>query len=406
MQRNTNQTFETSKPGHSAARRVATVVAVTTITAAGLAGCTSTSLGPGEQANGTVTTPEAPQDATQRSLAELGTADNGYYPAVLAAVTDAEGGARDYTVGTGDLETEADVPIDGEVRIGSNTKTYTAVTLLQLVGEDRVDLDAPIETYLPGLVRGQGIDGRNITARQLLNHTSGLPNYTFFLADGLLPYVHSYKSPRELLDLGLSQPATFAPGAQFEYSNTNYLVAGLIIEAVTDRPVAEQITARLIEPLGLEHTYFPEVGEQTLRGPHPHAYHNDDPAAPLTDVTEQDPSFGWAAGQMVSTPSEVNEFFTALLDGELLKPEEMEQMRTTVPAEGLGEGVGYGLGLISTPLSCGGVSWGHGGSITGTNTTNAATDDGRAVTIATTRLPADAEQISVVQAAVDSELCR
>ena len=357
---------------------------------------------PAEAAGSAAT--QALDDATQERLDALVAADEGYYPGALASVRDAEGRVADFTAGVGDIDTDAEIPEDGEVRIGSNTKTVTAVVVLQLVEEGLVGLDEPVETYLPGLLRGEGIDGQAITVRQLLQHTSGLPNYTYFLAEGLLPYQNSYKQPRELLDHALEVPASFAPGASWEYSNTNYLVAGLLVEAVTDRPLVEEITDRVIEPLALERTYFPNVGEQELRGEHPQAYHNDDPAAPLTDVTVQDPSFGWAAGQMVSTPSEVNRFFTALLDGELLAPRQLEQMRTTVPTTT--EGEGYGLGLISRTLSCGDLAWGHGGSITGYQTTGGATDDGRAVTIATTRLPSTPEQIAVLQPAVDAELCR
>lgn len=327
------------------------------------------------------------------------------YPAALASVGNARGKVRNFTAGVGDLNTREPVPVDGEVRIGSNTKTFTAVVVLQLVQEGKLELDAPVERYLPNLVRGDGIDGRAITLRQLLNHTSGLPNYTNFLAEGLLPYQHWYAEPRTLLDLGLEQRALHAPGAGFNYSNTNYLVLGLIVEKVTHRPIGEQITQRVIKPLNLRRTYFPGIGEERLRGPHPHGYHHDDTALPLVDVSVQDPSFGWAAGQMVSTPSEINRFFVALLKGRLLPADLLREMRTTVPAEELGKGVRYGLGLTSTPLSCGGLGWGHGGTITGYWTTNAATDAGRAATVAVTELPRTDEQLARVQDVIDGALC-
>ncbi|GAA4605141.1 serine hydrolase domain-containing protein [Actinoallomurus liliacearum] len=291
------------------------------------------------------------------------------------------------------------------MRIGSNTKTFTAVVVLQLVGEGRIRLDEPIETYLPGLIRGDGIDGRHITVRQLLQHTSGLPNYTSLFANGFLPYQHRYFEPRELLDLALAKKADFPPGTKWEYSNTNYVVAGLLVEKITGRPMAEQITDRVITRIGLRHTYFPGVGDQTIRRPHPEGYAKDDPKAPLTDVTESDPSMGWAAGQMISTPSDVDRFFTALLAGRLLAPAQLKEMRTTVAAPEMGKGVRYGLGLMSSPLSCGGVAWGHGGDIPGYSTSNAATEDGRAVTIAVTELPTDLAQIGHLNAAVDAALC-
>lgn len=100
------------------------------------------------------------------------------FPAALASVTTRDGRVRNYTAGVGDLKTHSAVPVDGQVRIGGNTKVFTAVTVLQLVGAGRIGPDEPVETYLPGLIRGDGIDGRNITVRQILQHTSGLPDYT------------------------------------------------------------------------------------------------------------------------------------------------------------------------------------------------------------------------------------
>src|SRR5262249_7358976 len=142
-------------------------------------------------------------DQTQQRLDGLVRDDR--FPAALAAVRDRSGRIRDYTAGVGDLKTRSKVPVDGQVRIGSNTKTFTSVVVLQLVGEGKVALDRPIETYLPKLIRGDGIDGRHITVRQLLQHTSGLPNYTNFLANGFLPFQHTYSEPRELLDMALAQ---------------------------------------------------------------------------------------------------------------------------------------------------------------------------------------------------------
>ncbi|MEO3817039.1 serine hydrolase domain-containing protein [Plantactinospora sp. B24E8] len=343
------------------------------------------------------------RDAVQRSLDELVRADG--FPAVLASVRGRDGRVRHYTAGVADLRTRAKVPTDGYVRIGSNTKTYLAVVVLQLVGEGRIELDESVETYLPGLVRGDGVDGRRITVRQLLQHTSGLPNYTALLPETYETIRHRYVQPRELLDLGLSQKATDEPGETFSYSNTGYVVAGLLVEKVTGRPVREEITNRIIRPLGLRHTYFPNVGDQEVRRPHPKGYHQDRPEQPLTDVTVMDPSMGWAAGQMVATPSDLNRFFVALLDGDLLAPEQLRQMRDTVDAPGPLPNSRYGLGLQSTPMSCGGLSWGHGGNIFGYSTVNAATDDGRAVTIAATRLPTDLAEVEHLLAALDTALC-
>jgi D-alanyl-D-alanine carboxypeptidase len=357
---------------------------------------------------GTLVAPAAdagqPRDVVQQSLDSL-VHDDGF-PGALASVRDRRGHVHGYTAGLDDLKTKAPVPADGYVRIGSNTKTFTSVIVLQLVGEGKVNLDGPIETYLPGLVRGDGIDGRNITVRQLLQHTSGLPNYTAVFANGYLPYQHTYFEPRQMLDLALARKADFAPGARFEYSNTNYVLAGLLIERVTGRPLVEEITNRVIDKIGLRHTYFPNVGDQAIREPHPHGYHRDNPSKPLSDVTVQDPSFAWAAGAMISTPTDVNRFFSAVLAGNLLPPAQLAQMRTTIDAPDLGAGVRYGLGLLSAPLTCGGLAWGHGGDIPGYSTVNAVTDDGRAATIAVTQLPTTLTQVQHLQADLDKALCR
>ncbi|MEU5429853.1 serine hydrolase domain-containing protein [Streptomyces olivoreticuli] len=340
----------------------------------------------------------AEPDTVQQGLTSLVRTDG--VPAALASVKDREGRTRTYTAGVGDLATGSKVPVDGQVRIGSNTKTFTAVVVLQLVGEGKIGLDASVDTYLPGLVRGEGIDGRHIKVRQLLQHTSGLPNYVKYLADE-----PRYYAPHELLDLALQHKAEFDPGKKWEYSNTNYVLAGLIVEKVTGHPVAEEMDRRIIKRIGLRHTYFPAPGDATIREAHPKGYDRDVAGAPL-DVTEFDPSWGWAAGQMISTNSDLNRFFTALLAGRLLPPAQLAQMRTTVPAGApFADGARYGLGLVSTPLSCGGVYWGHGGSTTGYETRGGVTAKGRAANIAVTTQPSDGATMKRVESLVDKALC-
>jgi len=223
--------------------------------------------------------------------------------------------------------------------------------------------------------------------RQLLQHTSGLPEYTATIGADIAALQHSYFPPRDLVDLALAEPAHFAPGAQWEYSNTNYVILGMLIEKLEKRPLFEVITSRIIEPLGLADTYFPTVGEQHLRGTHPKGYHVDANGKQF-DVSVLDPSFGWAAGAIVATPSDLNEFFRAVFDGRLLDDATMAEMKKTVPSDdGLSEGVEYGLGVQSSPLSCGGLIWGHGGDIHGYETRNGVADDGTAFTVAVTSLP-------------------
>ena len=341
------------------------------------------------------------------------------YPAVLAAVSDSKGESAGVAVGKGNLEKGQAPPMDGEVRVGSNTKTFVAVVVMQLVQEGKVGLDEPIETYLPGLIKGEGVDGSKITVRQLLQHTSGLPDFdeTLFGTIDIFQYRHHYVPPRDVLDSALSKPAQFEPGTQWKYTNTNYIVLGMLVERVSQRPVGEQIDQRIVKKLGLSHTYFPAPGEEKIRGTHPRGYHLNGEGK-LEDITEMDPTWGWAAGAMVSTPSELNTFFQAVFDGRLLTQASIDEMKNgAVDASSyLGPGTVYGLGLIGRSLSCGGTSWGHGGTIHGYQTDNAVGPDGTAVTVAVTALPtAIADQSNLensakekagkIAEAVDISLC-
>jgi D-alanyl-D-alanine carboxypeptidase len=370
---------------------------VVVLTAAGLLGAaltTAAAAGP------------RPDPAVRASLDALVSQEK--FPAALASVSK-NGRTTSLAAGSSRLGRQVPVPLDGQVRAGSNTKTFTAVVVLQLVAEGLVDLDAPIEKYLPGLVRGEGIDGTKITVRQLLQHTSGLPNYTAYIGlENFAALQHKFFQPHDLLAAALAHPADFAPGTKWEYSNTNYLLAGLLIERVTGRPVQEQITGRVIEKAGLRHTYWPQPGDQTIREPHPQGYAGDATGA-VIDATEMDPSWGGAAGQLISTPGDLAQVDRALLDGKLLPPAQLAEMRKTVDAP-LMPGWRYGLGLFSVPLSCGGVYWGHGGDIHGYETRGGATEDGRSVGLAVTALPGtfgDADTAAkAVVAAVDTAFCK
>ena len=341
-------------------------------------------------------------DAVQKSLDALVAKDT--FPAALAAVRDGKGRTRHYTAGVADLTTKAKVPVDGQVRIASNTKMFTSVTVLQLVGEGKVSLDEPIETYLPNVVRGKGIDGAKITVRQLLQHTSGLPDYVRWMPS-IFTAPDVYHSPQDLLKVAFAHEASFAPGASWEYSNTNYVLAGLLIEKVTGHTLSDELNDRIIEPVRLRHTYWPAEGDTTIRGRHPQGYGSEKPGGKLVDITDQDPSRAWAAGQLISTPSDINRFMNALTGGKLLKPAQLAAMKHTVKATGMPAGWEYGLGLVKMPLTCGGVAWGHGGDIDGYETRNGITEAGRAATVAVTALPATPDTMRHVIDAMDTALC-
>ncbi|MDN3352822.1 serine hydrolase domain-containing protein [Actinomadura sp. DC4] len=325
-------------------------------------------------------------------------------PGAFAEVEDRTGRAV-LTSGVGDLKTGAPIPGDGRFRIGSMTKPYVATVVLQLVGEHRVALDAPIERYLPGLVRGNGNDGREITVREMLQHTSGLPDYLIYLSFPDLiahPYAHYDRSA--LLSLALGHPALFRPGKGWSYSNTDYLLAGLLIEKVTGHPYGEEIRRRILTPLGLRATSVP--GDRTtIPGPHARGYVRPDNGTPVVEMTEFNPSVAAGSGDMISSGADMSRFFDALLHGRLLRPAQLREMMTT-RATGGADGRAYGLGLESRSLPCGGVYWGHGGDIFGFETLGGATVDGRRATVMVNLDPGGTDaQDADATAAIGAALC-
>lgn len=331
-------------------------------------------------------------------------------PGALAEVRDRRGRSVTITSGTAELGTDrAMVDGDGRFRIASVTKPFTAVAVLQLVARQQVRLDAPVETYLPGVVRGTGegseIDGRDIKVRQLLQHTSGLPDYVTFAnpAERDQPV-----EAAELVRIALSHKPDFDPGEGWKYSNTGYVLAGMIVERLTHKDIGTAVTDLVIRPAHLRNTYWPPAGERRIRGPHARNYtvDNADPAGPLVDVTEFEPSWAGASGAMVSTPSDLNRFWQKLLGGQLLPGWALAQMHTVVPAPGLGKGVEYGLGVIRLPLSCGGHIWVHGGDLAGGGVANISgqDDSGRAATVYITALTGGAG-VDHMRRTMDVALC-
>lgn len=292
-------------------------------------------------------------------------------PGVFAQAVDGRD-RQSAAAGVADVTTGAPTRPGMRHRVGSITKTFTATVLLQLVGEGRLRLDAPIGRYLPAYA----VDG--VTVRMLLNHTSGIADYdhVIFATDASLEENrHRTFTPAELAAFGLDQPATGPPGAAWSYSNTNYVLAGMILEKITGRSVAHEITKRIIRPLGLRHTYLPGTGTR-IRGPHSAAYIPWYEGV-LVDFADYNMSWAWAAGDLVSTTADLNTFYRALLTGKLLRPAQLAQMQTTVPwVPGAPEYGGYGLGLYSNALPCG-LAWGHDGLVLGHATISWHSADGR-----------------------------
>ena len=282
-------------------------------------------------------------------------------PGVLLLVRDGNE-TRTEVRGIADGEHDRSIRAFDRFRVGSVTKTFVAVVVLQLVAGGQLQLDDTVEEWLPGLVPA----GSEITVRQLLSHTSGLYDYVddprVFAAYAQDPG-HAW-APRELLAIAFEHPARSDPGDRYAYSSTNYLRLGLIVEAATGQPLAAALQARVFEPLGLERTTF---DARYVRGPYVHGHrapsHHGVVTGEPRDTSDEAASWAWAAGAVVSTADELNRFFAALLGGRLLEPPELREMETLVPAGALR----YGLGLAVFPTSCG-DAWGHTGNAQGTVT--------------------------------------
>ncbi|HGE5782856.1 serine hydrolase domain-containing protein [Bacillus sp. FSL K6-0042] len=288
------------------------------------------------------------------------------YPGILAKTS--EGGKTwGYAAGVANLSTKKPMKTDFRFRIASVTKTFTATVVLQLAGENRLNLDDPIEKWLPGVIQGNGYDAKQITIRQILNHTSGIAEYSRSKEVDFFTSTKKSFTAEELVKIGLSLPPDFAPGKGWSYSNTGYVLLGILIEKVTGNSYAEEIENRIIEPLELSNTFLPGNSSVIPGTKHARGYFQPDGASELKDVTYYNPSIGSSAGDMISTADDLNKFFSYLLSGKLLKEQQLKQMLTTVPT-GSAEIGGYGLGIYETKLPNGVSIWGHSGGIPGFGT--------------------------------------
>ncbi|MEU7413882.1 serine hydrolase domain-containing protein [Streptomyces sp. NPDC042638] len=292
-------------------------------------------------------------------------------PGALARIDD-HGRTYRVTHGVADRGTGRSVSADDRFRVGSITKTFSAVVLLQLVAEHRLALDAPVNRYLPKLLP----DDR-ITVRQVLSHRSGLYDYTNdMFADSVSGFeavrnkVFTY---RQLVALSLKKPRTNAPGAAYSYSNTNFVVAGLLIEKLTGQSVRTAYQQRVIEPLGLTDTFYVHP-DTAIPGRYARGYLTPDTAgAPLVDATAQTVSWAQSAGAVISSARDLDVFYSALLAGKLLPPALLAEMERFTKVDGT---TAYGLGLRRRDLSCGVSVYGHTGAVQGYYSYAFATKDG------------------------------
>lgn len=299
-------------------------------------------------------------------------------PGIAVTVRSPRCGVWNGGVGLADRRTGRKVVGDEHSRIGSDTKTWTATVVLQLVGEGKIKLDDTVEDYLPRLIRTKLYDGRKITIRQLLQHTSGLPDYLdapFWDDEDAHRWDHI--EPLQTVEQALTLPPPHRARSGFAYASTNYNLVGLIVTKVTGRSIGTEITERIIERLGLNETYWPgdctTIPEPDLRGYVKHG-------GVLVDRTEWNTSEADASGELISTGADATTFWTALMSGKLLAPAQLADMKRTVLDD---SGQDYGLGVEGYRYIPGLPAWGHSGSMaSGHKFRNAVTDDGqRAVTL-------------------------
>lgn len=299
------------------------------------------------------------------------------------------------------------------------TKPFTATVLLRLEAAGELSLDDSVERWLPGVVRGTGYHPGKITVRHLLNHTSGIFNYNNdegfrarYAGEQFDDNRYTTVAPRELVDIALAHPAVFPPGdpGRWEYSDTNYILAGMVIESVTGDSYEAQVDKQILKPFKLSSTSVPGASP---RVPRPHAVHystlfQDGPDAKVRDVTEFSPTVAWSAGQIISTTGDVNRFMSLLLSGKVLPRAQQRAMFDTVPVQEEGGHGGpedrYGLGIRKFKIERGCWVWGHGGMLPGSASRTAATGNGRHVL--TLNRNGDWGEQQLEDAVVKAEFCK
>lgn len=278
--------------------------------------------------------------------------DEAKIPGVQVALSAPGKGTYVRAFGVADKATGASMTDGLNMRIGSETKTFTVTAMLKLVDEGKIGLDDPIGKYVDGVPNGD-----RITLRELAGMRSGLFNYSadedFFKAltsDPRRPF-----SPQELLAYSFKHPVLFEPDAKFSYCNTNLILIGLVVEKISGQTLADYITEEVVEPAGLKHTLFPTGAE--FPAPHAQGYTDQTATGKTEDAADWNPSWGWAAGAMISDLTDLRQWAKVLATGELLTPATQAERLDVVPAL---PGTGYGLGIFNVQ------GWiGHNGSLPG-----------------------------------------
>lgn len=309
-----------------------------------------------------------------------------------SVTVEVRGGKETWTkaIGTRSFDTGAPkAEPNDRVRVGSVTKSMVAAVVLQLDGEGKLDLDDPIDNYLPELLPYE----EQTTVRQMLQHTSGVPEWLYLiypgLAEGDLTEIRenyqTYYKPEELIGIGTEEPLLFEPGTDWSYANTGYLILGLLIEERTGQSLRHELHERIFEPAALDRTYYPRDTSTGIKGPHSVPYvTTGDSDEPYFDATELANSQLGASGAAMSTVGDLNDFYDALIDGTLLTEEQLSEATEFIDT---GVGIEYGLGIGGIQFGCSGdpeeVFLGHVGDSFGHHTHSFHSFDGkRQITVA------------------------
>ncbi|MFZ0384692.1 MAG: serine hydrolase domain-containing protein [Solirubrobacteraceae bacterium] len=273
------------------------------------------------------------------------------------------------------------------MRIASIAKAFSAAIALHLVQEGRLSLDDTIGQWLPSLPKTWA----SVTIRELLNHTSGIPDYT--KSEAFAKQARSdpqgYVTPNEIIDWVRKARLAFTPGSRYEYSNTDNIVVGLIAQSVTHMPYPALVRSIVFQPAGLTQTTFP-TRRIPLPAPFIHGYVVEPGEAPADVTNFLSPSGAWASGAIVSTPKDLGTFIRADLGQKFFGAAEQQQQMQFVPGSSspAGPGVNYaGLGLFRYRTRCGTV-YGHTGNFPGYTQFAAATADGSRSVTTTLNIPA------------------
>lgn len=281
----------------------------------------------------------------------------GLAPGTIVSVSTPQG-TWTRAFGIADTATGEPMTADMNFRVGSVTKTFTTTLVLMLAQEGKLDLDDPISMYLDGVPRGD-----EVTIRELASMRSGVPSYTKnpdFVGQMFADWTKAWL-PTQLPPFGYALDFSFAPGTNFEYSNTNTILLGLLIEKLEDKPLGQVMQERIYTPLGLSRTYWPVASE--LHAPYSHGYSDQNLQSAVEDATGYNPSWGWSAGAMSSTISDLNVWARSLATGSLISPAmQNERLQWTavgpmIPIKHYAFGIVYISGWL-----------GHTGELPGYNT--------------------------------------